>query len=97
MRQLPVEIRNSFLPWEGMHKGNTFVFRVLLPDVLGEGVGGWVKLTCSDKLEGLVEGNIPGWDNTRFQSLNRAVDVIENVALARGWSELWALAREVER
>lgn len=102
MDTLPVELRNSFLPWEETEGSKEArIFRVWMPGVMGsddpDSEAGWTEVRV---LQGTVRGVVHDWtwrrDDT-WLTLQDVVTVVENVALARGWNKLWALAQEAER
>ncbi len=102
MAELPVELRSSFLPWEETEEeAGMRGFRTWVPGTLGPTdpeKSGWVTLTCAESLTGEVFGTIPGWFNVNsWHSLNRALRTVHEIAKAREWNELWALAQEAQR
>lgn len=112
MTDLPVELLDSFLPWEEADsersgfRGFRF-FRVWLPGIMGGDDSwkrtdpgnkpGWAWLSASETLTGKVKGRVPGWRTAdTWGSLGEAVKTVEDIAIGRGWSPLWHLAQVVK-
>ena len=105
MAELPERLRHSFLPWEETEGSEEArIFRVWMPGVMGTEEGeenepGWAELWVPKAQHELFRVYPHGWEgqSSAWQTLDRAAGQMEDLALAREWNELWALAQEAGR